>query len=290
MNTRDFFKKYDGKGVDWDGAYGFQCVDLYRQYVNDVLGFKQSPSVSGAADIWNTVDVNLYEKIPNSPTAIPQLGDILIWNKRAGGGYGHVAIFSDGDVNRFTSFDQNYPTGSLCAFREHNYTNVTGWLRPKTDANKPPELVACLESHTKLMDEITETKKSLSEVQTEFSRLKEDSSNQIRAAEDVAKAQKTKYEDFIGAVANKLQTTQDTATIYPEIDRLIGVEDTLNKERKSHDKTKQELTDSRSMNEKLKQEIETLKIEKLQAINLGDVSLADFINAKIKKYQMWRNS
>src|SRR3990167_5788394 len=32
MTLQEFIAKYDGKGIDWDNAYGFQCMDLYRQY------------------------------------------------------------------------------------------------------------------------------------------------------------------------------------------------------------------------------------------------------------------
>lgn len=129
---KKFFSKYDGKKIDFDGAYGAQCVDLYRQYCKEVFKIPQSPPVRGAADIWNTYLKEHFERIPNTPTGVPKLGDIVIWNEKSGGGYGHVSIFSDGGVNRFRSFDQNWPTGSACHFQGHYYTNVLGWLRPKT--------------------------------------------------------------------------------------------------------------------------------------------------------------
>jgi hypothetical protein len=35
-------------------------------------------------------------------------------------------------MSSFTSFDQNWPTGSCCHFQYHeNYDGVIGWLRPK---------------------------------------------------------------------------------------------------------------------------------------------------------------
>jgi hypothetical protein len=176
-------------------------------------------------------------------------------------------------------------TTKYAIYRGFAIINKVGEAQPPEQSE---ELKQCLILHDKLMGEIGETKKSLDELQTQYLRLKEDSSNQIRTAEDVAKAQKYKYDDFISSVATRLQTTQDTATIYPEIDRLITVEDLLTKERKAHDATKTELTESMGMNERLKQEIETLKIEKLQALNLGNVSLADYITAKINKYRKWR--
>lgn len=127
----EFFGKYNNKGVDFDGYYGFQCVDLYRQYVDEVPGFPQSPSVRGAADIWNNYLKDYFYRIDNTPEAIPQKGDIVIWNTNAGGGFGHIGIFSSGDINSFVSFDQNWPIGSVCHFQPHNYTHILGWLRPK---------------------------------------------------------------------------------------------------------------------------------------------------------------
>lgn len=141
MTLDAFVKKHLGKKIDWDGAYGGQCVDLFRQYVQDVLELPQPKGVVGAADFWANygTDKNLkdhYEKIPNTPTGVPKKGDVMLWNKRAGGGYGHVAVFLEGDVNEFTSFDQNWPTLSVCTITQHDYKNVLGWLRPKNDVNE----------------------------------------------------------------------------------------------------------------------------------------------------------
>lgn len=132
INFDEFIKRYAGKKIDYDGAYGAQCVDLYRQYVKECIGLPQSPPVPGAADIWNTIDTSKWLRITNTPTGIPQKGDVMIWNKNAGGGYGHVAVYVSGDVMKFISFDQNWPVGSGCHYQNHDYTNVQGWLRPKT--------------------------------------------------------------------------------------------------------------------------------------------------------------
>lgn len=139
MIADDFFNKYNGKGVDWDGYYGFQCVDLYRQYVKEVVDCPQSPGVTGAADIWDTYLNEYFDRIANTPEGVPIKGDILIWSKNAGGGFGHVSIASVGNTDTFTSFDQNWPVGSLCHFQAHNYTNVLGWLRAKVQAVPTPE-------------------------------------------------------------------------------------------------------------------------------------------------------
>lgn len=127
MTLDEFILKYTGQLVDWDHFYGGQCMDLYRQYCNDVLNFPQSPSVPGAKDVWNNYLTDCFERILNIPSAIPEQGDVVIWGN---GEYGHIAIFVDGDVNKFNSFDQNFPVGSKCHLQTHTYTGVLGWLRP----------------------------------------------------------------------------------------------------------------------------------------------------------------
>jgi len=136
MTLTEFVKKYLGRKIDFDGYYGGQFVDLYRQYVKEVLEFPQSPGVGGAAEIWDTADPEYYDFINYEPTAIPQIGDIVIWNRKAGGGFGHVAVFVEGTVDWFNSFDQNWPTLNKCTITTHDYTNVIGWLRPKENMNE----------------------------------------------------------------------------------------------------------------------------------------------------------
>lgn len=131
MKLEQFLNKWNSRGIDFDGHWGYQCVDLYRQFVKEVLGFPQSPGVVGAKDIWNTYLKEHYTRFNNTPLGVPQKGDIVVWNKNMGGGFGHVAIFLFGNVSKFVSFDQNFPAGSLCHFQSHNYKNISGWLRPK---------------------------------------------------------------------------------------------------------------------------------------------------------------
>lgn len=145
MTFDEFIKKYLGKKIDWDNAYQGQCVDLFRQYVNDVLGLKQPKGVVGAKDFWTNYETDPilkdnFEKISNTPTGVPQKGDVVIWDAWTGNKYGHVAVFIEGDANKFVSLDQNYPTLSVVTKTEHNYTKpkVLGWLRPKVISPEQP--------------------------------------------------------------------------------------------------------------------------------------------------------
>ena len=128
MNYTDFKTKYAGKGIDFDGYYGFQCMDLAHQYATEIVGYDFAPAPA-AKDVWNQ-NINGYDKIPNSPTGVPSQGDIVIWGT-AIGPYGHIAVFDNGDANKFQSFDQNWPINSLCHLQDHNYNGVLGWFHPK---------------------------------------------------------------------------------------------------------------------------------------------------------------
>ncbi len=183
MTIKEFFSKYDGKGIDWDNSYGFQCVDLYDQYCVEVVG---APIilVEGAKDIWNSYPVDYFERVLNTVDGVPIEGDVIIWGSGLGT-YGHVAIYSEGDVNRFTSFDQNYPVGSKCHFQEHTYGYVIGWLRPKKQSDA---LTECLKQHTELVTELEIVKKQLTEkdgvISTQAGTL-------LQKGEELAKATET---------------------------------------------------------------------------------------------------
>ena len=132
MTPQQFFSKYNYKPINYDNALGFQCMDLYHQYVSEVLPGYPHPPAKGAAWLIGALPSTHYEWIANTPLAVPKEGDILLWGTKAGGGYGHVAIYSHGNLFSFTSFDQNWPVGSYCHFQGHNYFgDLKGWYRPK---------------------------------------------------------------------------------------------------------------------------------------------------------------
>ena len=140
LSVDQFVSKYEGKGLDWDGAYSTQCVDLARFYWANVCNIKQPRGVAGAKDFWTNygTDPNLnqnFRRISNTPDGVPKKGDVMIWGS-AYGPWGHIAIFLDGNVNKFTAFSQNDPTGTLSIKKPYkNYFGVLGWFRPNKDVN-----------------------------------------------------------------------------------------------------------------------------------------------------------
>ena len=140
MTLNEFVKKYNNKATDFDKKYGPQCVDSFNQYLVDCLGILNPIGmfpVASAYQIWDYAKDNpKFERIENSPTNVPQAGDIMIWNQGVGP-HGHVAIFLSGGVMDFKSFDQNWNGVQRNVEVTHSYDHVIGWLRPVKEAVAP---------------------------------------------------------------------------------------------------------------------------------------------------------
>lgn len=131
MYIKDFFNKYNGKALDRDGYYGAQCMDLYNQYQEEVMGVVPK-GAEYAKNVWTTYNKDNFVRIANTPDFVPNLGDVAVWGETPSNRYGHVSICTGkGDINSFESFDQNW-SAAICKYENHNYFNgFLGVLRPK---------------------------------------------------------------------------------------------------------------------------------------------------------------
>ena len=148
MTFNEFIKKWNGKYCDFDGVYGPQCMDLMNQYCVEVLG--DTSGQLRAATAYQSFEKggSSYERFVYKPGMKPESGDIIYWTKNAVPGTGHVAIFIDGNVKSFTSFDQNWPVNTPAHEQYHDYTGVAGWLRYKKP--NPPNkkrMIKLMEKH-----------------------------------------------------------------------------------------------------------------------------------------------
>lgn len=137
MTLEEFVIKYSGKKVDFDGVYGAQCVDLFRQYSKECLGISEhtgSCSTSGGAK-----DLFLdYNKMPlekkyftrETKKAMIQ-GDILIWNETETNKYGHVAIYLGKLNNSLIVFEQDGFKQDGAEINVRSKNNLLGFLRKK---------------------------------------------------------------------------------------------------------------------------------------------------------------
>lgn len=298
MTFDEFISKYDGKGIDFDGELGNQCMDLYRAYVKEVLNFPQSEPVKGAADVWDKYLMGYYTRINNSPDGIPQKGDIVIWGRSSGLPYGHIAIFIEGTAGSFTSFDQNWPPGSLCHKQGHRYNNVLGWLHPKGDIMPPDEgaLKELQERYNKLEEEYkleqqrvvdcrndrTDLLTQIDRMRLEFDKERDDLNVRITAAEAGQKAEKEARQEIVRTLSTLLQSTQNWPDIEKAIVGLIGIEDLLNKERKAHNDTVEAKLEAQRKIKELENEVERLEKELKKAKGIDDASSHELV---IEVYQ-----
>ncbi len=161
----DFITKWTGRGIDYDGVFGDQCVDLMNQYCLEVLGITNPiqtlPGGTAYQIYQNAISTSQFDKIPNGPTKVPTTGDIIFWDTRLGPA-GHVGIFISGDVYNIVSFDQNFPTGSLCHKQYHSYYGCAGWLHPKPQVSPEDQKVAqiktIVDSSTTSTDKLAQIK------------------------------------------------------------------------------------------------------------------------------------
>lgn len=110
MELNEFVNKYCGENVDFDGVYGAQCVDLFRQYVRTVWDIREhTGAVEGAKDLWLNypnmpLEKKYFERLDSSRRL--KVGDVLVWDATNTNKYGHVAILL-GIGDEFLVFEQD---------------------------------------------------------------------------------------------------------------------------------------------------------------------------------------
>lgn len=112
----------------------YQCMDLAYVWAF-VLGFpKATIQHQFAYQVFaNASDLTrqYFDIITNTPEAIPQDGDLVVWGDKYGPA-GHIAVaLGGGSLTSFKCFEQNNPIGTNAHIQSRGYDNVLGWLRPK---------------------------------------------------------------------------------------------------------------------------------------------------------------
>jgi hypothetical protein len=133
LSLDDFVRLYEGKQVDFDKAFGSQCVDLFREYSKQVLGIPEhTGAVEGAKDLY--LNFNSMPKMDKyfQKVFTPRKGDIVIFNASDSNKYGHVAIVLFATNKSLVVFEQdgfNQKKGSYINI--WNYDRVLGFIRRK---------------------------------------------------------------------------------------------------------------------------------------------------------------
>ena len=129
-----------GRGIDYDGTYGVQCVDLAKHYIKNVLGITPQ-SIGNAIEYYNKRKTSEYltknfKWIDNTAEFIPKKGDLCVFTSKSGNGHISVAT-GEGTTSYFYSYDQNFPKAKHepMTLIKHSYNSFLGVLRPKNQAN-----------------------------------------------------------------------------------------------------------------------------------------------------------
>lgn len=145
MTFDKWVEKYNGKKIDYDGAYGVQCVDLIKSFIKNVLSITPQP-IGNAIEYYNkrktskyitsNFDVYGYKK-----GMVFKKGDILVLKGKSA--YGHVAV-ATGDYSTMGvyGYDENYKgTGAGMTLRFYDFGGfykILCVLRPKNQAAIAP--------------------------------------------------------------------------------------------------------------------------------------------------------
>lgn len=133
MDITEFINKTMGRKVDFDGHYGAQCVDLFRQYIWDVKGIPHTGGVIGAKDLWLN-----YERLPKEVEHLErhkldeaECGDVVIWGATKTNPYGHVAIYISRIGEHLLVYEQDGFRQDGAKFATRKSDNILGLLRSR---------------------------------------------------------------------------------------------------------------------------------------------------------------
>ena len=163
----------EGKGWDYDLSFGWQCFDLANKYWHQLFG--HGLKGAGAADIPNVNNFKGEAKVyQNTPSFLPKPGDVVVWNRKYGGGYGHVAVVISATLNNFVVIEQNWLGGGLnktevATKRTKSYDNPMWFIRPyyKSESTKKVSAQSATKAATKKKTTAKKKMKKLSYIRDE---------------------------------------------------------------------------------------------------------------------------
>jgi len=139
MTLDEFVETYNGKKIDFDGHYGAQCVDVFRQYCRDVLNIPHTGGVVGASELYTKYEAmpleqTYFARIPYKAGMLPKVGDVVIFGATKTNLYGHVAIVLDASTKEIAVFEQDGFKQDGAHVGSWNYARVLGFLRKREGA------------------------------------------------------------------------------------------------------------------------------------------------------------
>lgn len=144
--AKDWINSKVGIGIDFDGWYGYQCMDLvvaYMYYITD-----------GKLTLWGNAkdaidnDLKGYATLhKNTPQFLPKMCDIAVWTTGNFSEFGHIAIVTSANLDTFNAIEQNWNGGGLTLTevttkRKKSYQNVTHFIRPNFKSSSKKKTVS----------------------------------------------------------------------------------------------------------------------------------------------------
>lgn len=147
-SAEEFYKTYLGGGYDYDGAYGLQCVDGAKIWMDYFLG-SSIPTSNGWADGYAYYNRAWFTDRGCkwiSDTSKLKDGDLLIWGRGSSAYRTHVAMYYHGKVFGMNQHDDTYG----------NYFSLVSWPLDIIGAWRAPN---CKESQATKKTKKKNTKK-----------------------------------------------------------------------------------------------------------------------------------
>lgn len=138
MTLQQFINTHNGKPVEVeDPSNRDQCMDLAFAWL-DAQGIPRATIRHLYAYQAFTQPSELTKQYFDLVQGNPSPGDLIVWGTGVGIA-GHIAIYVSGNYpTGFTSFDQNWPSGSKSHLQWHNNYGILGILKlKKGDSNMP---------------------------------------------------------------------------------------------------------------------------------------------------------
>ena len=232
---------------------------------------KATIQAGSAYQIWtNASDLTrqYFDLIENKLETIPKAGDLVVWSNKYGK-YGHVAIIVEATQTRMKVFEQNNPLGTNAHVQDRAYTNVLGFLRPKSGKiDGVPQWLSTLLQERGLTIE---------------------NESKIRVIFDKAK----RYNDEVKTLQEQVKTANEQlADKALEVSELIGKNELLTAKVEElevlYNDAKKERDTFSWEKEKLTTKVETLE-EEMEKLMIENLNLEEKLNAKkpLDKYTSW---
>lgn len=129
-----YMKSLKGKGWDFDKAFGWQCFDLSNMQWNYLTGGKLYGYYAKDIPFENNFN-GLAIVYKNTPSFLPEVGDIFVMDGKYGGGAGHTGIVWSANLNTFVGLEQNWYGGGrykteVAQLVTHTYDMNMYFIRP----------------------------------------------------------------------------------------------------------------------------------------------------------------